>query len=161
MQLTNRVTVGKGGQPEIHYKLSDNDIARLKRGVSEGIKILFKGGAKRVIISTYEPLCGNILADEGFNTIDSIDQADEIAAKLNINTNETILFAAHMMGGVKMSKTREKGCIDDNYRVFGINNLYVVDSSIYPSSVGANPMQTIYTTAKIFIDKHLNAEKNQ
>lgn len=160
MQLINKVTINKIGQPEIYYKLSENDIARLKRGVAEGIKILFKGGAKKVIISTYEPLCGNILDDQGFNMIDSIDQADEIAAKLKINTNETILFAAHMMGGVKMSKTKEKGCIDDNYMVHGINNLYVVDSSIYPSSVGANPMQTIYTTAKIFIDKHLNSKKN-
>jgi choline dehydrogenase-like flavoprotein len=30
--------------------------------------------------------------------------------------------------------------------------LYVVDGSIFPTSVGANPMQSIYTIAKIFAD---------
>jgi choline dehydrogenase-like flavoprotein len=34
-----------------------------------------------------------------------------------------------------------------------IPNLYVMDSSIFPTSVGANPMQSIYTFAKIFSDR--------
>ncbi len=36
-----------------------------------------------------------------------------------------------------------------------IPNLYVMDSSIFPTSVGANPMQAIYTFAKIFSDRLL------
>jgi hypothetical protein len=34
-----------------------------------------------------------------------------------------------------------------------VPNLYVMDSSIFPTSVGANPMQSIYTFAKIFTDR--------
>jgi choline dehydrogenase-like flavoprotein len=34
-----------------------------------------------------------------------------------------------------------------------IPNLYVMDSSMFPTSVGANPMQSIYTFAKIFSDR--------
>jgi choline dehydrogenase-like flavoprotein len=37
-----------------------------------------------------------------------------------------------------------------------IPNLYVMDSSIFPTSVGANPMQSIYTFAKIFASRFLN-----
>ena len=32
-------------------------------------------------------------------------------------------------------------------------NLYIMDSSIFPTSVGANPMQSIYTFAKILADR--------
>jgi choline dehydrogenase-like flavoprotein len=34
-----------------------------------------------------------------------------------------------------------------------IPNLYVMDSSMFPTSVGANPMQSIYAFAKIFSDR--------
>jgi choline dehydrogenase-like flavoprotein len=34
-------------------------------------------------------------------------------------------------------------------RVWGKSNLYVIDSSVFPTSVGANPMQSIYTMAKV------------
>jgi choline dehydrogenase-like flavoprotein len=34
-----------------------------------------------------------------------------------------------------------------------IPNVFVMDSSIFPKSVGANPMQSIYTFAKIFVDR--------
>ncbi len=36
--------------------------------------------------------------------------------------------------------------------MWGTEGLYVVDGSIFPTSVGANPMQSIYTVAKIFAD---------
>jgi choline dehydrogenase-like flavoprotein len=43
--------------------------------------------------------------------------------------------------------------VDTRQEVWGTKNLFVADSSIHPYSVGANPMQTIYTLAKIFADE--------
>jgi choline dehydrogenase-like flavoprotein len=37
--------------------------------------------------------------------------------------------------------------------VWGTQTLYVVDGSVFPTSIGANPMQSIYTFAKIFADR--------
>ena len=36
-----------------------------------------------------------------------------------------------------------------------IPNLYLMDSSMFPTSVGANPMQSLYTFAKIFSERLL------
>ena len=36
-----------------------------------------------------------------------------------------------------------------------IANLYLMDSSMFPTSVGANPMQSLYTFAKIFSERLL------
>ena len=33
--------------------------------------------------------------------------------------------------------------------------MYVIDSSIFPTSVGANPMQSVYTFAYLFCDRLL------
>jgi hypothetical protein len=37
--------------------------------------------------------------------------------------------------------------------IWGTKNLYVVDGSVFPTSVGENPMQSNYTFAKILADR--------
>jgi len=36
-----------------------------------------------------------------------------------------------------------------------VPNLYVMDSSMFPTSVGANPMQSLYTFARIFSERFI------
>ena len=64
-----------------------------------------------------------------------------------------------MQGSNKMGNNPKTSVISHNFRVWDdgkeIDNLYVVDSSIFPTSIGANPMQSIYTFALIFVDKVL------
>lgn len=50
---------------------------------------------------------------------------------------------SHNLGGVPMGKDYTKGVVDDAGRVFGIDNLMVLDGSIIPTSVGPNPALTI------------------
>jgi choline dehydrogenase-like flavoprotein len=38
------------------------------------------------------------------------------------------------------------------FKFWGTDGLYVVDGSVFPTSIGANPMQSIYTFAKLFAD---------
>jgi choline dehydrogenase-like flavoprotein len=52
----------------------------------------------------------------------------------------------------KMGASEANGVVSRDFRVWGTRNLYVVDGSIFPTSIGANPMQSIYTFAKIFAD---------
>jgi choline dehydrogenase-like flavoprotein len=40
-----------------------------------------------------------------------------------------------------------------DFHVWHTKNLYVVDGSVFPTSIGANPMQSIYTFAKIAADR--------
>ncbi|MGI9075060.1 MAG: GMC oxidoreductase, partial [Bryobacteraceae bacterium] len=48
--------------------------------------------------------------------------------------------------------TPQNSVVGQDFHVWGTQSLYVVDGSIFPTSVGANPMQSIYTVAKIFAD---------
>jgi choline dehydrogenase-like flavoprotein len=58
-----------------------------------------------------------------------------------------------MQGTDKMGATVENSVVGRDFHVWGTTGLYVVDGSIFPTSVGANPMQSIYTIAKIFADQ--------
>lgn len=57
---------------------------------------------------------------------------------------EHSLFTAHQMGGCTMG---EKGVVGMDHRVYGFDNLFVVDGSVLPTSLGVNPSETVYALA--------------
>jgi choline dehydrogenase-like flavoprotein len=59
----------------------------------------------------------------------------------------TIDRYAHLIGGCRMGATPEKGVVDGNLRSFAVDNLYVVDGSVFPTQGAANPALTIMAAA--------------
>ena len=55
----------------------------------------------------------------------------------------TITRNAHLVGGARMGTGPETGVIDSEHRVFGVENLYVADGSVFPTQGSANPALTI------------------
>jgi cholesterol oxidase len=65
--------------------------------------------------------------------------------------NEVLLnvpTTAHILGGAPMAATPAEGVVDERNRVFGYENLYVVDGSTIPSNLGVNPSLTITAMAE-------------
>jgi choline dehydrogenase-like flavoprotein len=130
--------------------LSEVDKVRFRRGVAEAVRIMFLAGAKQVYLSTSEDILSNgaspvVLTNAG--------QADAVERNLRFVPNQTIVTSAHMQATNKMGSTEANSVVSRNFRVRGTSNLYVVDGSVFPTSIGANPMQSIYTFAKIFADR--------
>jgi len=55
----------------------------------------------------------------------------------------TIERYAHLVGGARMAARAEEGVVDTEHRVFGVNNLYIDDGSVFPTQGSANPALTI------------------
>ncbi len=55
---------------------------------------------------------------------------------------------AHILGGAVMGENAYEGVIDQKNRVFGYNNMYVVDGSMIPMNLGVNPSLTITAMAE-------------
>jgi choline dehydrogenase-like flavoprotein len=80
---------------------------------------------------------------------------DEAALeKFLLRFSERFNSAAHHIGTTRMASTPESGVVDANCRVFGIENLYVTGSSVFPTSGHANPTLTIVALA-IRLGEHL------
>lgn len=138
---------------EVEYTLSFQDKDRLRKALKSGVAMLFKQGAKSVFIPSYE------VAKNGGNPVfTNVNEAEKEIDKLTFIENMNFVTSAHMQGSNKMGISSENSVISNNFKVWSsrknreIDNLYVVDSSIFPTSIGANPMQSIYTFAKIFVD---------
>ena len=153
-QSSNRLLLDANGEPQIDYTLSGPDKLRFAEGISEAVRIMFKAGAKEVYLPTTETILGG---QQGATSLvpqifTSPDQAVAIEKNLHFISNRTMITSAHMQATDKMGSSADNSVVAQDFHVWGTQSLYIVDGSVFPTSVGANPMQSIYTIAKIFAD---------
>lgn len=157
---TNSVTLDESGAVVLSYTLSESDKQRFRVGIGIAIRMMFLAGAKEVIIPTNE----NVLGLENFNpmagvSLTNIEQADLVEKNLQFVPNRTLLTSAHLQATNKLGLSADSSVASPRQRIWNwdnkaeIPNLYLMDSSMFPTSVGANPMQSLYTFAKIFSER--------
>ncbi len=66
---------------------------------------------------------------------------------------------SHNIGTTRMAHDEEHGVVDVDCRVFGVDNLYVAGSSVFPTSSHANPTLMIIALAQRLAD-HLKAKQS-
>jgi len=145
----NRITLDSSGKPEIHYEISASDRQRLRSAIAEGVRVMFKAGARRVMVPSHEDIYGGSPTPFEFT---SVRQIPRLARLLEFRPNATLVTSAHLQGSDKMGTQAAGSVVGTDCHVWGVTGLYVMDSSVFPSSVGANPMQSIYVMAKLFVD---------
>jgi choline dehydrogenase-like flavoprotein len=64
-----------------------------------------------------------------------------------------IVAVGHLHGTTRMSDTPQEGVVDRTTKVFGLANLYIAGSSIFPSAGFANPTFTICAMAFLTADE--------
>lgn len=72
-------------------------------------------------------------------------------------TFESIWGGAHHMGTTKMGAQPDQGVVDENCRLYNVENLYIAGSSVFPTVGYANPTLTIVALAHRLAD-HLRHE---
>jgi cholesterol oxidase len=79
------------------------------------------------------------------------------------NIAESLLnvpITAHILGGVPIGLSKEKGVVDLNFEVYGYPGLYIVDGSVVPANPGLNPTLTITALAEYAMSKIPPNNKN-
>ncbi|MGH9371952.1 MAG: GMC oxidoreductase, partial [Vicinamibacterales bacterium] len=64
----------------------------------------------------------------------------------------------HWMGATRMADSPDEGCVDRNLRYHGLENLYVLSASTFPSCSSANPTMTLAALA-LRLGDHLAARR--
>lgn len=131
-----RVGVDGYGLPVIDYVVSPVDQAKLRKGLKALAKIYFAAGAKEVLIPHVSK-----------PKVTSADQVDAVIDGLDLSPNRLATFSAHQMGTMPMGADPATAVTDPWGRVWGWQNLLVVDSSTFPTSLGVNPQITVAALA--------------
>ncbi len=132
------------GRPRIEYTPSAFDRAHVLEGVVALAKMCYVTGATeiRAFLPGVEPFVRRPGA--AAPNVDDPDFAIWLGSLRSAgNAPPTASFgSAHQMGTCRMSSRPEDGVIDPRGRVWGAENLYVADASVFPSASGVNPMVT-------------------
>jgi choline dehydrogenase-like flavoprotein len=68
-------------------------------------------------------------------------------ARFDFTPNRGSAFSAHQMGTARAGREPRTSACDPWGRVRGARDLYVADSSLFPTSAGVNPMVTVMALA--------------
>jgi choline dehydrogenase-like flavoprotein len=131
---SGRVGLASDGSLRITYKLTRDDAERLTFGIARASELFHAAGATEV----YPQIAGIPTIDA--NGIAELDRKAPSAHRLRLE-------AFHPMGTAAMDASPERGVVGTDGAVHGARDLYIADGSLFPSSIGVNPMMTIIAMA--------------
>jgi choline dehydrogenase-like flavoprotein len=132
---TGRIRNVPGLGPQVFYQLTDQDAARVVRGVELTAEALFAAGARRVLLP--------------FDGAPQVRDPHELRRRLArpVPKRSLQLFSIHLMGTARMSEDPQRGVTGSFGDFHGVPGLIVTDASIFPGPIGINPMETVIALA--------------
>ncbi len=126
---------GPGNRPIVRYDVPPDVVALWTRGAAALTELLLRGGAEEVLTGI-----------AGVDGVTSIEDARAIALR-KFRAADFRAMGFHPLGTSRPGATAQEGVVDFDHRVHGTDNLYVMDGSTVPSSLGVNPQVTIMAMA--------------
>jgi long-chain-alcohol oxidase len=136
-----RVTTDRDGHPVTHYALSNFDRAHLRRGFIGAARILEAAGARQVF-SPHAKWCSYEPGRHG-----SLDTFRKAMDSAGWDSGRLALFSFHLQGTARLGDSPKTSASNPEGQVWEARNLYVMDSSSFPSASGVNPMISIEAIA--------------
>jgi choline dehydrogenase-like flavoprotein len=133
-ESSGRIGLAGDGSLRASYRLTQEDTRRLVFGIARAAEVHFAAGATEVY-----PNIGRV------GVLRRADLASFEAT--DFKPSELRLEAFHPMGTARIGSNGDGVCSADG-AVRGVEGLYVSDASLFPSSVGVNPMMTIIAFSK-------------
>jgi choline dehydrogenase-like flavoprotein len=120
---------------KLQYTPSKADLAKLTEGMKLAGRIMLAAGARRVMPSS--------LAFHEYNTPAELERLPADVSRpggLSVNT-------AHPQGGNRLSSDSRNGVVAPDFRVHGMQNVWVCDASVFPTTITVNPQLTVMALA--------------
>jgi choline dehydrogenase-like flavoprotein len=124
---------------ELEFQMREDDLATMREGLATTARIFFAAGASRVLVPTHDG-----------HELRSPTMVDDALARLVRTQSDLCNFgSSHPQGGAAAGDDPRRSVVGRDFRVHGVGNLFVADASLFPSSVGVNPMISIMSVADL------------
>lgn len=141
---TGRIRVEASGRLLIDYTLDEEQVRRLRQAAKSAARLYLAAGAREVVVPTIPAI--SIRSQRDLTRIDTMDLRPASAP----------LISAHQQGTVRFAANRSDGGADPDGRVYGAKDVYVFDSSGFPSSASSHTMTPIITIARYLSQRLLS-----
>ncbi len=126
------VTLRPDGGPKLDYPLGDRHYECFRAGMKAMVQLQLANGALEV----------DSLHTRGLKFTKEADLSQIDSGPMG--PNRLAVFTAHQMGGCRMGADPKRSVVDPHLRHHAVQNLWVIDGSVFPTSLGVNPMESIY-----------------
>jgi len=138
------VSLRPDGGPRLDYPFTDRAYECFRAGMKAIARLHLANGAREIVSFHGTPL--HITSESEVAAIDSAPLGPNLFAA----------FTAHQMGGCRMGADPARSVVSPQLRHHDFDNLFVVDGSVFPTSLGVNPMESIYGLAS-WASEHVRA----
>lgn len=121
------------GSPILDYPVNDYIMDGARRSQLNMVELHFAAGAKSVLPN-----------HSSAREYASLEEAREAIRGFRFEKHFMPLGSAHVMGGCTMGEDEQLCVTDSNGKYRYLDNLYIFDGSVFPTSLGVNPQLTIY-----------------
>jgi hypothetical protein len=137
----------RDGRARLDFRESRSDVENLRQCFLLAARGFLAVGARRVFLPVLRP--PRIETEADLKRIERLD----------FGYDDLILYSDHTCGGNPYAIDRSHGVTDQWGRVFDTENLYVADSSLFPSASGINPSWTIMALSHRIASKIADSKK--
>jgi choline dehydrogenase-like flavoprotein len=134
-----RVTLRPSGMPLLDYPITERLWSTFRFAQKKLAEMQLASGAKEVFS----------LHDPALHMTSKAD-IDRVIDAAPFDVGRLPVFTAHQMGGLAMGDDPSRSVVrSEDLRHHRIENLYVIDGSVFPTSLGVNPQESIYGLARL------------
>ncbi|MBX3186932.1 MAG: GMC family oxidoreductase [Labilithrix sp.] len=134
-ETAGEVDVDDEGEPVIRYRMSEPDRAQLAKGLVACARILLAAGAREVTIPAVPPV--RVTTDAELDRLDTSF----------VRPHAVPLSAVHPMGTLAMGRDPRTSVVSSTGEHHQVRGLFVLDGSLFPTSLGGPPQISIYAFA--------------
>lgn len=127
-ETVGTVSVKSNGKIDLAYWPEAEDQKWFMHGIRKTAEMYFAAGAKEVMLP-YSPKV----------VVRSPKELDVIE-RLGVQKYGISIASVHPQGSVRMSRDPKKGVVDSHCETHDVKNLFVCDTSVFPTSLGTPPM---------------------
>ncbi|MCG8614369.1 MAG: GMC family oxidoreductase [Pseudomonadales bacterium] len=125
------------GARQVYYEYGPLTQKVLKDSIEKQAELQFAAGAKKLIIAGHQGI-----------TLDSMHDLHKLD-DLQISAGGLSLASPHPGGGCRMGRDDQQSVVDSRHKVHGFDNLFVSDSSVFPTSTSLDPSLSIMAFSHI------------
>jgi choline dehydrogenase-like flavoprotein len=137
-----------GGGDKVKYTIGPDDVRIARRALSFLSKLMFEHGAKE----TWPGVFGLPHAMTSADQVKLIDDAP-------LDPRAYGFIATHLFGAARMGPDPRSSVVGLDFATHEARDLWVVDSSIFPTNLGVNPQHSIMAIARLAASRIADAAK--
>ncbi|KAJ3035130.1 hypothetical protein HDV00_004301 [Rhizophlyctis rosea] len=129
----------------VNYDIKELDLDRIVTGMQAATKVLIAAGASEIF--TGQQHLPSLQVDSKAEEPFASEEYKTWIAEMKRQKWHIPLFCAHQMGTCRMSGDVKVGACNPEGETWEVKNLWVADTSLFPTASGVNPMLTTFSVA--------------